>query len=870
LVLAENIVGSIGAASLAEAVPYVKELILYDTSLGSAGAMQLASAVSDSALEVLDICHNNIEDVGAKSLAQSLKKPSCHLTWLSLTSNSIGEDGIEEIANSIASNKNLRELRLSRNFPGLSGLTALAKSLQNNATLKVLALKSSSLGNEGAAILGNRLPDMAGIEHICLQHNAIGDEGMETLAQGLRINSSVIAIELEKNFLGNAGSIAIADVLNCRADFQRLLLGRNQIEDEGVRELAKAVKKHRSLLEIDLHRNKFEWDGIELAKAISENEVIQSVVLNCNTIYIQGAEEFAAAAKKRQGASRSLRLDISNCYIGTQGAVALGAMLGTNPNLLILEIASNELGDTGAKHIARALKRNRELETLNLRDNRIKDDGAEALAEALPGTCIQFIDIDENLIEDSGATYLSQAVTNMKDLGEMRLRKNEITQKGYDQLKKASWSSALKFAKSPPKIRVSAMSGFRMCGLSVDDAKGMTSLRHAWELVNDLPETSMGLYRDDSDSEPDLQCLTSQQRKHIKNLLPGASKHDPAQNPQALRDCKHLLRKVDVRLLRQSHDTVSSVFSHGPHKGEPVDNLLADLHKGKRLDEITPLVVVTSRGQHWVVFGNRRLKCLQEYASQVHPRLVEMQCIVHNFDSDAPVDKSLLAKFLDSATTESNGASASFRSGNADPKSHRFRSPESEKIGIMSAEDGRPKCFVECTLLEDLEQRYVRVDRLKEDDHVLGDGLLAVRIVSRQVHSNVKQKLIEIEAGDAKLTVTSSHRVMVKRHSAEAAPANSLRVGDDVLCRGRGFQKVTHVRAFDANVSVVELEFSPDIPVAAFLEPHSMIMTKGRGRGKWRSRGKGKGKGDKSYQAPNAEDTSIPDTDWTYSAHKRR
>ena len=77
--------------------------------------------------------------------------------------------------------------------------------------------------------------------------------------------------------------------------------------------------------------------------------------------------------------------------------------------------------------------------------------------------------------------------------------------------------------------------------------------------------------------------------------------------------------------------------------------------------EITPLVVVKFARYHWVVYGNRRLRALKEYAAIVAPQPVMMRCIVHDFDSQETVDKSLLAKFLDSATTTNNGISACFR-----------------------------------------------------------------------------------------------------------------------------------------------------------------------------------------------------------------
>lgn len=166
--------------------------------------------------------------------------------------------------------------------------------------------------------------------------------------------------------------------------------------------------------------------------------------------------------------------------------------------------------------------------------------------------------------------------------------------------------------------------------------------------------------------EPYIQAqaegqINSQQRLLIKQLLHGCWKYDPAVNPAAAHEWGHLLESVGVHLLKQTHNDVSAVFAHGPHKGKPVRGLVEELKGGLSVSTITPLVAIRLRSESWVVFGNRRLKALKEYASQVYPQVVRAPCIVHNFDGATHVPKALLAKFLDSATTENGGISACFR-----------------------------------------------------------------------------------------------------------------------------------------------------------------------------------------------------------------
>lgn len=411
-----------------------------------------------------------------------------------------------------------------------------------------------------------------------------------------------------------------------------------------------------------------------------------------------------------------------------------------------------------------------------------------------------------------------------------------------------------------------------MPGLAVDDREGIDSLRYACELLEADADTPKRMAEDDVDLFPVLL-----QGKLIKAMLPGASQYDPAQNLEAFADAKRkgLLRQIDVRYIRHCHDTVSPVFRHGPHAGQPVETLLRELKGGKGLENVTPLVVVTLAGENWIVFGNRRLKCLKQLAEDRNG-CVMMSCIVYDFDRDQNVPKCLLAKLLHGATTENDGVSVRFRRGKYE-ESYHSASSHSSAVGqaIMSAPrrlcevdassaEEEPKCFVESTMLEDINGRYAKVELLDIMDQVLGDSGRAVRVLSKHIHPAESQDLVELHAGRAQLIVSKSHRVMVNRSRSgpEAAPAGTLREGDDVLCRGAGLQKLTKVRCFTDAVKLVEFQFEPDIPVAAFLAPSDMIMSKGRGRGRSQRRQKGR--------CVDENATSIPDTEYSYPEYTER
>lgn len=157
------------------------------------------------------------------------------------------------------------------------------------------------------------------------------------------------------------------------------------------------------------------------------------------------------------------------------------------------------------------------------------------------------------------------------------------------------------------------------------------------------------------------RSLDSQQVQFLRHLMRGASDFDPAMNPQAWQQWRHLARPVNVDDLLQTHSCVSPTFAHGRHRGQSVEDLVGKLLRGEAsVKDITPLVVVRCMGQLWVVFGNRRLKALRQYRARLG-RAVRVQCIVHDIDGRTAYPPCLVAKFLLASTTTNGGAHADFR-----------------------------------------------------------------------------------------------------------------------------------------------------------------------------------------------------------------
>ena len=67
-----------------------------------------------SALEELNLSHNQIGNVGCEVLAAVLRLPSCNIRTLNIEHNQISNEGLNAIANELTSNKKLKKLYVDR------------------------------------------------------------------------------------------------------------------------------------------------------------------------------------------------------------------------------------------------------------------------------------------------------------------------------------------------------------------------------------------------------------------------------------------------------------------------------------------------------------------------------------------------------------------------------------------------------------------------------------------------------------------------------------------------------------------------------------------------------------------------------------
>lgn len=150
-------------------------------------------------------------------------------------------------------------------------------------------------------------------------------------------------------------------------------------------------------------------------------------------------------------------------------------------------------------------------------------------------------------------------------------------------------------------------------------------------------------------------------------------------------------------------------------------------------------------------------------------------------------------------------------------------------LSFRSAPGGGRRCFLLGTMLLDAAGRLVRVENLRQHDQIraaTGEILVVTRVAC---HPGPHQ-VVGLQVGDASLRMTESHRVMVQRRGrCEPAPANSLRMGEHVVCRLGVLQLAAWPESTTENVAAFEIAFRPNnLAVETFPSvPGNVILTMG-------------------------------------------
>ncbi|KAL1922220.1 uncharacterized protein VTP21DRAFT_9759 [Calcarisporiella thermophila] len=355
-------------------------------------------------------------------MAQTLQENQT-LKHLSLSGNSISNEGVMAIAQALRLNKILTWLDLSGNFLSDKGATAIALALQKNETMEHLFLNGSNISNEGGIAIAqalrvnrnltriylenNDISDEAGIaiaqalqvnqalRHFRLSNNKIGPEGAMIMAQALRVNKTLVLFALDGNRISRDGGMAVAQALQENDTLNILDLRYNEISIEGGITIAQALQKNRALMKLYLSGNNITDEGVKaIARALCENKTLTCIELRRNHISAEGGKSIAQALQVN---SSLIQLGLCDNHLSNEGGGAIFQALLVNKNLTQLDLSGNIISDEGAIKLARVLHSNNTIEQLYLGYNKISDEGGIAIAQALQENLQLYCDINTQL-----------------------------------------------------------------------------------------------------------------------------------------------------------------------------------------------------------------------------------------------------------------------------------------------------------------------------------------------------------------------------------------------------------------------------------------------------------------------------------------
>ena len=220
----------------------MKNLSLKDNRLSVDGVRSMVPFLQNTNnLESLNLDDNNMKSKGFTCLVRSLR--GSHIERLYCNSNGINSIDIDNTQFP----KHLTYLSLSRNSISADGCRGLAKLLQGGgATLSMLRLSHNKINDEGVKILADALQSNTSLKTLDLKENDISDQGDLSL---LKLVNGISSIEatLQSNhtlrYVGLGGGLDPVSEIQIKIDVATRI-NRNRHQREAGREKVIQTQLH--------------------------------------------------------------------------------------------------------------------------------------------------------------------------------------------------------------------------------------------------------------------------------------------------------------------------------------------------------------------------------------------------------------------------------------------------------------------------------------------------------------------------------------------------------------------------------------------------------------------------------------------------
>ncbi|KTF83129.1 hypothetical protein cypCar_00032090, partial [Cyprinus carpio] len=377
--------------------PDVQEQVLYmiarscaleEVSLEASGlkmdfAVKMASAFRDSsssAVHIINLSVNAIEDKGVFALSQSLGKLSRGLSQLHLSKVSMSPKGAALIFYSLLHISRCCFMPAKSLFKFLSAPNAVSHldlsctdcpldtlfvslSVGCCTTLSYLDLSRNTFSHRKAREVTRSVRDFFSkstvLKYVGLSGTKLPPEALRLLLQGLATNTHLSELEL--------------DISCC------------ELRSAGAQVIQEHIFEAKAICSLDLSDNGFESNMVTLILSIGRSHSIRHLSIGRNFAMKSRAltdvlHRLVQLIQEEECPLESLSVCDSKLKTGT---TILINSLGSNASLSKIDISGNCIGDTGAKMLAKALMINTKLKTLVWDRNNVSAGGFMDVANAM-------------------------------------------------------------------------------------------------------------------------------------------------------------------------------------------------------------------------------------------------------------------------------------------------------------------------------------------------------------------------------------------------------------------------------------------------------------------------------------------------------
>lgn len=378
---------------------FLEQLVLNNAGFKSDFGRDVTVALqsnTSSALVLLDLSNNHLDDRGVKFLCPALAKLQNGLVELSLANTGVTAEGVSALGKALSENNffptSLMRLNLSGNPLKDGNIENLLNFLAQPNHVTHLDLSDCGIALD--TIFSALFRGCVNLTHVNFSgnvytHKKVRDATVPkavkqffattTKLQNFNVAYCKLLPEAIKELLLGIGS-------NRNLESVELNLSSNDLRNEGAKVIASCIANVPNITSLNLSNNDLCLDMANLLVWIGQNKVLSHLDLSENLTNIRQKnlstvlDAIVDLIQDEESPIKSLSLARNKLKFET---IPIINALGSNTTLTSIDISGNLMGDIGARMLAKALQINCKLEKIVLDNNNISHKGFQDIAEAL-------------------------------------------------------------------------------------------------------------------------------------------------------------------------------------------------------------------------------------------------------------------------------------------------------------------------------------------------------------------------------------------------------------------------------------------------------------------------------------------------------